>query len=338
MMIENQRMEDVLRNSDYSPGCLPPSQGGKRPGPRGRSPGPPPPHWAGRPSLAAQPQPGWSPTLRESAAPDGSRHARHRPRAAFPPPTGGSARLPAFPRAAAGKGREAKRARRSAGAARRARTATARPLSRSPSRARGMGWPGGAARPGGRGVREPVRPGAARLSPRAAAPRPRPPPPAARAAFVTVSSPSEPARRRRCAPGCKWRPLAAAPLTARPARGRLRHRTPGCIPPSPLPGGQIRRHRRPRLRPWRGSRAGPGSPDAPPALRPRRPQPLTAGRGAPAGRAHGLGEDSWSSAGEMPPLEAVPLRPKTSSPNVRETKGICWRGRWTETPEGWGHN
>lgn len=156
-----------------------------------------------------------------------------------------------------------------------------------------------------------------------AAPRPRPPPPAARAAFVTVSSPSEPARRRRCAPGCKWRPLASAPLTARPARGRLRHGTPGCIPPSPLPGGQIRRHRRPRLRPWRGSRAGPGSPDAPPALRPRRPQPLTAGRGAPAGRAHGLGEDSWSSAGEMPPLEAVPLRPKTSSPNVRETKGIC---------------
>lgn len=112
------------------------------------------------------------------------------------------------------------------------------------------GWPGGAARPGGRGVWEPVRPGAARLSPRAAAPRPRPPPPpAARAAFVTVSSPSEPARRRRCAPGCKWRPLASAPLTARPARGRLGHRTPDCIPPSPLPAGQIRRHRRPRLRP-----------------------------------------------------------------------------------------
>lgn len=35
------------------------------------------------------------------------------------------------------------------------------------------------------------------------------------------------------------------------------------------------------------------------------------------------GEDSWFSAGEGPPFEAVPLRPKTSSPNVRETKGIC---------------
>lgn len=50
---------------------------------------------------------------------------------------------------------------------------------------------------------------------------------------------------------------------------------------------------------------------------------LSAGRGAPAGRARRLGEESWFSAGEIPPLEAVPLRPKTSSPNVRETKGIC---------------
>lgn len=195
-----------------------------------------PPHWAGRPSLAVQPEPGWPPTLRESAAPDGSRHARHRPRAAFPPPPGGSVRLPAFPRAAAGQGREARRARRSAGVARRARTATARPLSRIASRARRMGWPGGAARPGGRGVWEPGRPGAARFSPRAAASRPRPPLPAARAAFVTVSSPSEPARRRRCARGCKWRPLSSAPPAARPARGRLGHCAPGRIPPRRLPG------------------------------------------------------------------------------------------------------
>lgn len=208
------------------------------PGLRARSPGLRPPHWAGRPSLAAQPEPGWPPTLRASAAPDGSRHARRRPRAAFPPPPGGSVRLPAFPRAATGRGRVARRARRSAEAARRARTTTALPLSRSPSRARGVGWRGGEARPGGRGVREPVRPGAARLSPRAgrrleaassAAGRPR-------RAFVTVSSPSEPARGRRYARGCKWRPRSSAPPAARPVRGRLGHRAPGRIPPPRLPG------------------------------------------------------------------------------------------------------
>lgn len=125
-------MEDVRRNSDSWPQVT--------------SPRPWPPHPAGHPSLAAQPEPRRPPTLRESAAPDGSRHARHRPRAAFPPPPpGGSARLPAFPRATAGLGRAARRARRSAGAAGRARAATARPLSRSSSRARRRTGPGGRA-------------------------------------------------------------------------------------------------------------------------------------------------------------------------------------------------
>lgn len=56
-------------------------------------------------------------------------------------------------------------------------TAPAQPLSCSPSPARAApraGGPGGAARSVGRRVWEPVRPGAARLCARVAAPRPRP--------------------------------------------------------------------------------------------------------------------------------------------------------------------
>lgn len=121
----------------------PPSRGSAR-GRRGEAPdlGRPIPRAIHHSPLSPSPagrRPSW-----ESAAPDGSRHARHRPRAAFqPPPPGGSARLPAFPRAAAEPGRAARRARRSAGAAGRARAATARPLSRCPSRARRRAGPGG---------------------------------------------------------------------------------------------------------------------------------------------------------------------------------------------------
>ena len=96
---------------------------------------------------------------------------------------------------------------------------------------------------------------AARLSSPATAARPGPrrrPP--GRASFVTVSSPSEPARHRRCARGCKWRPLASAPPAALPARGRLGAQRPGRIPPPP-PGEQSPRRLRPRRRPQRGLRA-----------------------------------------------------------------------------------
>lgn len=107
---------------------MPPSRGNERPGPQ-------PPRWAGRPLLAAQPEPGWPPTLRESAAPDGSRHARHRPQRRLP---AAARRLRAPSRLSPRRGRE--RPGGEAGAAKRARTATARPLSRSPSRACRMGW------------------------------------------------------------------------------------------------------------------------------------------------------------------------------------------------------
>lgn len=176
------------------------------------------------------------------------------------------------------------------------------------------GYPGGAA--GGRGVREPVRFGAARLSPRATAPRPSPQPPAVRAAFVTVSSPSEPARRRRCARGCKWRPLASVPPTARPA-GDVWALRPGPHPAAAARASPVARFasrsRQPRrpaaLRP-------PPAPPAPPAGSYRGPRRTGVSRAQAGG-------DSRSSAGETLPFEAVPLRPKTSSPNVRETKGIC---------------
>lgn len=184
----------------------------KRPELQERSPGPWPPHPAGHPSPAAQPEPGWLPTLRESAPPDGSRHARHGPRAAFPPPPpGGSARLPAFPRAAAGPGRAARRARRWAGAGGDGAAIVPQPL---PGAQAGRAGRLDGRRRGGRAVRGPVRPAAARLSPAGRRPEAGSWAPAARASFVTVSSPSEPARHRRCARGCKWRPLASAPPAA----------------------------------------------------------------------------------------------------------------------------
>lgn len=210
-----------------------PSRGSKRPGLRGRSPGLRPPHWAGRPSLAAQPEPRWPPTLRRLR---GARRLQTRP-APSPrslPAAARRLRTPSRPSPRCGREKAGKRGECGA---RRARTATARPLSRSPSRARRMGWPGGVARPGGHRVSEPVRPGTARLSPRAAAPRPPPLLPAARAAFVTVSSPSEPARGRCCARGCKWRPALLCASRRSPGPGTSGAPRPGPHPAAAAAGG-----------------------------------------------------------------------------------------------------
>ena len=82
--------------------------------------------------------------------------------------------------------------------------------------------------------------------------------PDGRVSFVTVSSPSEPARRRPCARGCKWCPLASAPPAALGARGRLGGAAPG---PHPAATAAARgpRRLRPRLDQQRGSRASPGA-------------------------------------------------------------------------------
>nr|XP_036866603.1 translation initiation factor IF-2-like [Manis javanica] len=128
-----------------------------------------------------------------------------------------------------------------------------------------------ARRPGGREEGRPRGPGAG-------APRRRPPlpaglpgrrpeaassagrPPARASSFVTVSSPSEPARRSRCARGCKWRPPASAPPAALPARGRLGAPRPGRIPPLLPPARSEPAAPPPAAR----LAASPGSPDAPP--------------------------------------------------------------------------
>lgn len=112
----------------------------------------PPHHRADRQSLAAQAEPGWSPTLPELADPDGSRHTWHRPVAAFPP----------FPPLRLGKAREARRAPRTMRRARTARPLTPQPLPGAQDEM--ASWLGGAAQPGGRGFREPVCPGAVRFS------------------------------------------------------------------------------------------------------------------------------------------------------------------------------
>lgn len=128
------------------------------------------------------------------------------------PDTPGGVLSPPSPASAAGKGREARRAPRTM---RRARTA--RPLTRSPSRARRMGWPAGWA---GRQSQAGADSGS-RCAPALSASARGPP---RACAFVTVSSLSEPAcRRRRRARGCKPHPLASVHPTSCSTRGRMGH-------------------------------------------------------------------------------------------------------------------
>ncbi|CAD7678594.1 unnamed protein product [Nyctereutes procyonoides] len=272
------------------------------PGPR-RPPPPPAAPLGGPPVTRRAARARRPPTLRESAAPDGSTHAGRRPRAAFPP-----SRLPAA-------------------AARRLRA----PSRLSPRRARAGPGEAGAGGDGAAIVPQPL-PGAqealaagrgGRGLPSRCAPappaRPRgPPPPAARARLCGRAQPlgagAPPPPPPPLRPGLQMAPDRLCASRRLPGPG-----TSGGAAPGPHPAAAARRRPPPAAR----LAARPDSPDAPPALRPRRAQPLTAGRGAPAGRARGLGEDSWPSAGEIPTFEAAPLRPKTSSPNVRETKGIC---------------
>lgn len=128
---------------------------------------------------------------------------------------------------------------------------------------------------------------------------------AARASFVAVTGP----RSRR-----------SAPPAANGARSLLRR-------PTHRPGLQ------PRGAPRRPRRPPPGSRPGPQPRRPGRPPPARTRaraatyRGALAAcslaRSRALRSDSRFPVGEAPPSEAEALRPKTSSPNVGETKGIC---------------
>lgn len=211
-----------------------------------------------------------------AADPLGVRGARRLQARWAPAPPGGSERLPAFPCAAA----RAAGPCGQTGAASRARRA------RNP----GTGAP-----------RRSPRPGPWRR-------------PAGRASFVTVSSPSEPARHRRCARGCKWRPLASAPPAALPARGRLGAQRPGRIPPPP-PGEQSPRRLRPRRRPQRGLRARarlPRRPARPPPA--RRAATYRGPRRNGGSRARAGGKIPGSRRGKFPLSKPFLCAPKQVAP------------------------
>ncbi|XP_053754027.1 basic proline-rich protein-like [Panthera pardus] len=254
------------RNSDYCLGSHLPEEA---PGTRGSSSGtparPPPAAPLGGPPVTRP-----AARVRPAADPPGVRGARrlHTRRAPSPrrlPAAAAAAarRLRAPSRLSPRRGRAGPgRAGGAAGAGGDGAAIVPQPL---PGAQEGLAGRGGraAAEKGGLGV--PSRCASAPpASSRGPPPRGRgPPPPAARAAFVTVPSPSEPARRhhrrrrrRRCARGCKWRPPASAPPAALPARGRLGAPRPGRIPPPPA------------LRPQRGSRPVPAAPTPrPPSAR-----------------------------------------------------------------------
>lgn len=248
----------------------------------------PPP---GRPILAAQSEPRRPLTLWEFAAPDDSRHAGHRRRAAFPPPR----RLPA--------------------AARRLRAPSRLSLRCSQS--------GRALRPDGRGQQGEA---SAQSGNRCAPPQPkaRSLAPASRPRLLCDRlQPLRAGTPRPLSPGLQMAPARLCASRRSPSPG-----TSGGAAPGPYPAATAR-----------GAKPAAPSPAPPPAARlagPCEAAPTPRPPSARAARSHlpraaaqrrvaraGWGEDSWFSAGEIPPFEAVPLRPKTSSPNVRETKGIC---------------
>jgi hypothetical protein len=272
----------VPRNSGY---CLrasskapprPPAQGARAPRP------PRAPRQAAA-VTAPQPAPGRPRPSRVCRA----RRLQTRPArspAGFPsPPPGGCGAFPPFP----GPGQAGP-----SWAAGLARAATARPLSRTPSRARrrSRGLAGGRARRRGRARQEPV-PAALR----------GPPWPRLLLRLCDRRQPSEPPPPPRCAPGCKWRPPASAPPAALgPGSLRAARRGPH---PHAASAATVPAVRVPRRRPQSGSRAAPAAPTPRPLsarAAPRRAQPLTAGRGAPAGRARRLRRIPGSRQGRDP--------------------------------------
>lgn len=151
----------------------------------------PPHYWADPQSLATQAERGWPPTLPEPAAPDGSRRGRLQTHLAS-----SFRRLPAFPRLCGGERPGGKKGSANDEAGEDGAAIDPQPLPGAPD---GLAsWLGGAAKPGGRGFREPVRPGAVRLSPWAVArvrlcdrlqplgARVPPPPPPPRAGLQTA--------------------------------------------------------------------------------------------------------------------------------------------------------
>lgn len=123
---------------------------------------------------------------------------------------------------------------------------------------------------------------------------------AARASFVAVAGP----RSRGSAP--------SAANGARPPGAPARAAAPGRTPAAPPPSARLS--------------AGPAAPTPRPPSTSSRPCPrshLPRGSGCSLARSRALRSDSRFLVGEAPCSKAEALRPKTSSPNVRETKGIC---------------